>query len=246
MRILHSTIALLALIGCQHATVKQTAKSSDSYLCRFASSPITIDGKLDEPAWRSAMVVKKFYPYPPDAKGDLPPTTARLLWDHDYLYVAYDNVDTDLHSFSTEHDAILSGGDQTELMLRPDLTKPVFIEFLVAPNGTFFDCRYPCRGENFYLKYRNWESGAKVAAVAHGTDNDTSDTDRGYTVEMAIPLTAFADLSQPRNGVRWTFGVFRYDFDKSRSGPQLMMSIPKSLHDGFHYYEGFNTLDFVQ
>ncbi len=206
---------------------------------------MTIDGRLDEPAWQRAETVSTFFPFRPKNPARLSSTVARLLWDEQHIYVSYELDDDDLRSFSDEHDAILSGGDVAELMLKPNAKDTVYHEFLVAPNSTLFDCRYPRRGDGFHLKYRNWESGATVATTMDGTDNDQSDVDRGYTVEMSIPVTAFDAAHRPADGVTWSFGVFRYDYSKSFAETLLTMSIPESPRDGFHYYEGYRPLRFT-
>src|SRR6266851_749687 len=59
------------------------------YVCHRASGSITIDGKLDEPSWKTAAWTKDFA----DIEGDRKPkpayrTRAKMLWDDDCFYVA--------------------------------------------------------------------------------------------------------------------------------------------------------------
>jgi len=76
------------------------------------------------------------------------------------------------------------------------------------------------------------------------TDGDGRDTDRGYTIEMAIPFSALSDGSRPAHGVRWTFGVFRYDYTWSYENPLLLRPIPESPGHGFYCYEAYQPLVF--
>src|SRR5688572_4911196 len=55
--------------------------------CRWASGPIRIDGRADEPAWIAAAVVEKFTtPWQKGEPAALTPWKARILWDRQYLY----------------------------------------------------------------------------------------------------------------------------------------------------------------
>ena len=56
------------------------------YEVHRAATPIIIDGKPDEKAWADAPSVELIFPW--DAQtGAKQKTTARLLWDDDFLYV---------------------------------------------------------------------------------------------------------------------------------------------------------------
>src|SRR5581483_8420951 len=59
------------------------------YVCYRAPSPITIDGRLDDPAWAAAPCTDPFV----DIEGDKRPkprhrTRVKMLWDDDALYIA--------------------------------------------------------------------------------------------------------------------------------------------------------------
>ncbi|HSB17631.1 MAG TPA: hypothetical protein VLE22_24490, partial [Bryobacteraceae bacterium] len=58
------------------------------YVIHRTPSPITIDAKLDEPAWRNAPEAGEFY-FNWWKEGEKERTAARLLWDADNLYVSY-------------------------------------------------------------------------------------------------------------------------------------------------------------
>src|SRR5580700_1282162 len=73
------------------------------YEVKRATSPIVIDGKVDDKAWAAANKVELIFPW--DAQtGDKQKTTARLLWDDNYLYVSYECEDTDIVALRTERD----------------------------------------------------------------------------------------------------------------------------------------------
>lgn len=236
---------LLALFGsgCTHLSVDEEVRS-EPYACVSSSGPIAIDGRIDEDAWQNAAPITVFNVFGPEGAENLSPTEARILWDNKTLYVAVSCMDADIRSFSDEPDAELWNGDAVEFFIRLDRDTPVHYEFVAAPNGTLFDARHPDREPGGFRHYKVWSSGARVAAVVDGTDSDPSDTDNGYTVEMAIPLNVFQDSVPPADGVAWTFAVCRYDFSKLYEKPLLLMTMHEAPHDGFHYYEGYADLVF--
>ena len=65
-------------------------------VCRWADQAPTIDGKLDEPAWKTAAVIDRFPSFWKEAHpGPAHATKARLLWDRDALYYAAEMTDAD-------------------------------------------------------------------------------------------------------------------------------------------------------
>ena len=63
--------------------------------CRWADSPIVLDGKGDDAAWKNAQVIDHFYvPWLGDkARPAKTKTKAKLLWDREYLYFLADMED---------------------------------------------------------------------------------------------------------------------------------------------------------
>ncbi len=241
---------LTVITGCSTSHSVTSDKSSAAikqqpYVCIRATKPVKIDGKLDDAVWKKAEVVSKFYPYSPKDATNLPPMTARLAWDKNYLYVAIECADDDIWSYSNKDDDQLWRGDVVELFIKPSTKKLGYVEFVVAPGGALYDGRYPSRGSGTFFRFKNWSSHAKVATTINGTDGNWKDTDTGYIVEMAIPFSALKDITPPpTTGTVWTFGVCHYDYSKSFEQPLLMMSMPESKHNGYHYYEGYRPLLF--
>ena len=214
------------------------------YVCRSTTGPIVIDGRIDEAAWHEANPITTFQVYRPEGAVNRSPTEVRMLWDSENLYVAITCTDADIRSHSAEPDGELWFGDVGELFLKPDRDSSVYFEFLAAPNGTLYDARYPFRDMESCPQFKTWSSGARVASSINGTDNDSSDMDSGYTVEMAIPLSAFQGSTPPADGVVWTFGVCRYDYSKLFDEPLLLMTMLQAPLTGFHDYEEYTDLVF--
>ena len=66
--------------------------------CRFAETPIKIDGDADDAAWKDAPIIDSFHLAWLGKKARLgrTATKARLLWDREYLYFFADMEDSDL------------------------------------------------------------------------------------------------------------------------------------------------------
>ena len=88
-----------------------------------------------------------------------------------------------------------------------------------------------------------WASGAKHAVRVDGTLNDPSDTDRGWTAELAIPLASLSAVPRlpPQPGDRWRMNLYRLDHGKG--GIQGQAFSPVMVGD-FHHLEKFGTLVF--
>lgn len=214
------------------------------YTCnKVVVGEIAVDGRINEAVWGRAASLTTFHVYRPKGGVNSSPTEARILWDSENLYVAFICKDADIWSFSDEPDSELWRGDVGEFFIKPKRDCHVYYEFVAAPNGTLLDLRYASRGAGGADRFKTWSSHARVASTVDGTDADATDTDAGYTIEMAIPLAAFHGTTPPADGVVWTFGVFRFDYSKLFEEPLLLMSMPESPR-GFHYYEGYADLIF--
>ena len=231
-------------LGCQ--TIGPLATPvPEVYLVRQVEEALTIDGRLDEPAWQRATVLGRFYVYSPEHATEISLTEVRMLWDSEYLYFAFVCEDVDIYSYSDIPNDSLWNGDVVELFFKPSREELLYYEFVVAPNGTVFDARYPSRGAGGADRFKSWDSGMIVATTINGTDNDHRDDDIGYVVEAAIPWEAFREVGKPSIGTEWLFGAFRYDYSKQFEEPLLLKSFPGEAPRGFHSYESYGAMRFV-
>ncbi len=219
--------------------------------CRFADSPIVVDGKPDEAAWKRAAVIDRFT-LPWLGENERPARTAtkaRLLWDREALYFLAEMEDADLYSYSTEHDEKLWLGDVFELFFKPSAKHGGYFEFQVNPSGTVLDVFMPRRGAGAYDRFakdRPFHVEAKV--VAKGTVGDWTDEDTGWTVEGRIPWTDFLPTGgRPAVDEEWAFALCRYDYSVAFEGPELSTCAPlgSKTRPDFHHYEDYATLRFV-
>src|ERR1700755_1832243 len=100
---LTACLALTAAEPVQAQTLRPNLAPIPTYEVHRAKIAPRIDGKLDDAAWKAATPVTFIFPWP-DQTGKKQKTTARLTWDNDNLYVAYECEDSDVTAVYTKHD----------------------------------------------------------------------------------------------------------------------------------------------
>lgn len=110
-----------------------------------ANSPITIDGRLDEPVWEQAPSIHEFVQREP-AEGQAPSqrTDARVAYDADALYVAVRAQDTDperIVGMLTRRDQ-RSPSDWIKIVVDSYFDRRTAYEFAVNPAGVKTDRYY--------------------------------------------------------------------------------------------------------
>ena len=215
--------------------------------CRWTDSPITIDGKADEEAWKDAEVIDHFYlPWlGKDARKSRTATKARLLWDREFLYFTAEMEDHDLFADITEHDGKLWDNDVFELFFKPADNKEGYYEFQVNAAGAILDVFFPARGKGDFYKLKSAEDFHIEAKVKlDGTLNNFEDQDRGWTVEGKIPWKDFLKSGgRPIPDEKWKFALCRYDYSMEFDEPELSTCAPLSKRN-FHLLEDYASLQF--
>lgn len=172
-----------------------------TYVARHTgtATPLTIDGRLDDGPWASAPWTADFV----DIEGDAKPeprfrTRAKILWDDTYLYIAAELTEPHLWAKLTEHDAVIFQDPDFEVFLDPDGDTHAYYEFELNALNTGWDLFLPKPYIDGAKADNAWAiPGLKTAVHLRGTLNDPSDTDTGWTLEIAFPWTAFAPPGTP-------------------------------------------------
>ncbi len=221
---------------------------SEDFECRWASSPPVIDGKLDEAVWQQAKPVESFQSaWLPEGERKPPThTKALLLWDYDYLYFAAEMEDTDVFANVTEQDGPIWKCDVFELFFKPAKDKPGYYEFEVNAANAKLDMYLPSRGAGGYERFARERSFHIESAVkVHGTLNNWSDKDKGWTVEARIPWRDFLPTGgRPAPGEVWQHALCRYDYSAGLPIACLCSNAPLS-EPSFHRYEDYVPLKFI-
>jgi hypothetical protein len=211
-------------------------------VCRWASKPPVLDGKLDDPCWQEAKVIDHFASY--WNKTPRSGMRAFLVWDDEAIYYAGTMADAEVRAFGTQRNDTLWEGDVFELFLKPSTERPEYFEFQGNPRGVVFEMAFSKRGEHPVPFSRGPVLGTKAVAAVDGTLDHPGDTDRGWTIEGRIPWTAFALTgAKPKPGDSWLFAICRYDYGPEGTQPVNMSSAPLTQLS-FHRYEDYGTLHF--
>ncbi|MFK7992123.1 MAG: carbohydrate-binding family 9-like protein [Sandaracinaceae bacterium] len=235
-------VLLAACVWMSGCTCGAPRTDIPDYTAPRVSAP-TLDGRLDDAAWSSAPETEVFVRTMDGAPGD-PRTTARLAWDDDALYVAFEVEDPFLRCTLTGDDPHLWEQDTVEIMIDPDGDGRNYFELQLSPTEQVFDTRYDARRVPQPFGHVDWDSGLVGATVVRGTVND-GEADEGYTAEMAIPWGAFqagaTPSSRPRPGDTWRVAL--YVLDVREDGARGVGWSPPMVGD-FHVPDRFGRVTF--
>jgi hypothetical protein len=212
-------------------------KPMPMYKVRRASGPVTIDGKDGEPDWKLAQASPTFEVAEggPKLAGS---ARARLLWDDKNLYAFVDVEDPDVHSQYKKQDDPLWKEDVVELFIDADRNRRGYVELQVNPRNAHFDAWFPVtRAKDSHFE---WTSGMKSAVQVKGTIDQRGDHDKGWSVEIAIPLADVKGMDPamkvnipPLPGDRWRLNLIRVDLPRGAEGVAASSWSPITIRD-FH------------
>jgi len=188
-----------------------------------AASKIRIDGKLDDAAWKRAPWTDWFV----DIRGAGWPkprfrTRAKMLWDDDYLYVGAQLEEPDVWGTLTQHDSVIFRDNDFEVFLNPTGDTLNYFEFEINALNTGWDLFLPKPYKKGGKADNSWEiPGLLTAVLIDGTLNHPGDRDRGSSVEMAFPWSAFRERSgmgRPEPGAEWRINFSRVEWQVRVAG----------------------------
>lgn len=218
-----------------------------TYACRRATGPLSIDGKLDEASWKRATEVRLL-----DNSGNglpmKPVTTAKLLWDDEFLYVGFVAEDSDIRATLRGRDEYLWTEEVVEIFIGQS---HFYLEIEVNPLNTLFDGRIDIRGQTGRPKFDvdailKVNYNIKHAVTVEGTVENQEDKDSRWTVEMAIPHSAFEGIQPvpPKEGDAWRMNLYR--IDRTREGDAVRVSAGawSPTAGWFHSPERFGNIVF--
>ena len=187
------------------------------YTVNYINEPIAINGDINKAVWQKAKWTNDFV----DIEGDLKPnpllkTKVKMLWNDSCLYIAAQINDPNVWAYLKHHDDIVFRDNDFEFFIDPLNTTHQYFEVEVNALNTIFDLylNKPYRNDGNPLI--SWDvKGLRSAVQVQGTLNDPSDTDKGWTVELAVPLKSIAagDYHKPVNGTSWRINFSRVEWD---------------------------------
>ena len=228
-------LAALALssLGAQAATPESITQKHarfltdpNGYVAYRTNEKITIDGRMDEAAWKKAPLTESFH----DISGEGFPkpqynTQAQMLWDDDFLYIAAVLEEPNVWANLTQRDTVVYFDPDFEIFLDPTGDAHNYYELEFNAAGVLFDLslEMPYRAPRRNFVQFQWDCpGLKYAIHVDGTLNDNRDKDRSWSVECAIPRTAIAqefdNILKAGEYLRVGFSRVEWQTEKEASG----------------------------
>ncbi|NIM58194.1 MAG: hypothetical protein GTO16_04530 [Candidatus Aminicenantes bacterium] len=176
--------------------------SAQHFIVTPATSPIKVDGILDEQAWTEAVVIKLPYEWLPGDNIPSPVDTDCLVtFDKKYFYVAFRCYDPEAKKIR----AHLMDRDSTDTFIQDDhvvIMVDTFnderraFQFRVNPLGVQADANFSeSEGYEDFSWDAIWNSRGRIS-------------DWGYAVEIAIPFSQLR-FTESSEGQTWGFGAER-------------------------------------
>lgn len=214
---------------------------------------ITIDGKMNEEIWAhtEARTFDNFYRI--DKPDDQQRTTFRMLWDEKNLYLFYKMEDKFLTARETKRDGEPYLDDCAEIFF---ITVPDSLDthfgyefnlYKASNDFVYFNDFY--QGEHGILKTFNPEF--EVEVTYDGTVNDNSDIDKGWMMEIAIPISNFDGLGKfvpVEVGNKWAFLAIRQDRNDAEGNRRSTSTIFPiyDISKNVHQANRFGLMEFVE
>ncbi|MBK36403.1 MAG: hypothetical protein CME26_12870 [Gemmatimonadetes bacterium] len=215
-----------------------------TYTIHRAGTPITVDGRLDEPAWVGAPSVGAFV-FPWYEAGKKEQTVAKLLWDDEHLYAAFICEDAHISAEHTERDSEVWKDDTVEVFTAPDPDRPqMYFNLEMNVLGIFLDQFHP-EGPGVPVEEEWNADGVRISTTVVGTLNDDSDEDEYWILEAAIPFANFREVAKhtpPEPGDVWRLNLNRLG---GKTNQQFSQWTPSQAdHPQFHSPDDFGRVTF--
>ncbi len=191
-----------------------------NYVCYKTQTPILVDGKLNDQAWKSSKWSESFV----DIEGNLKPdpfydTKVKMLWDENYFYFGAKMEEPHVWATLKERDTVIFKDNDFEIFLDPDGDTHNYYELEVNAFETEWDLILlkPYHDDSKVV-IDSWDIPGLITKVhVDGTINDPSDRDKEWSVEIAIPWNAlihnYRSNTPPKEGEQWKVNFSRVHWD---------------------------------
>lgn len=232
---------------------RKSDSGSQPVMTAIYAEDVKMDGNLGDTVWSKApeyhfeLPVNAYSKEPESLRKSLGDTllekgTVKLLWNDRYLYVGAKMEDSDVVAEGkADQTHLYQTGDLVEVFLKP-ANETFYWEIYGAPNNRKTCFFYPGRGRLFIPSCAEYKSDVIVAASVDGTLNDWRDRDRGWSVEIAIPVETLTGLGTKfDNSSDWTILIARYNYSRYLPMKECS-SAPRLSAPNNHIYEDYARL----
>jgi cellulose/xylan binding protein with CBM9 domain len=211
------------------------------YVCYRTTTPIVIDGKLDDAAWRACPWTEDFV----DIEGEAKPrprfrTRAKMCWDEQFFYVAAELEEPHVWATLKEHDSIIFQDPDFEVFINPKGDSHDYCEFEMNALNTTWDLLLTKPYKDGGLALNAWEiPGLKSAVHVDGTLNEPRDQDAAWSLEIAFPWKVLGELTDsrlvpPKDGDNWRVNFSRVEWRiEIKDGKYV--KVPKTKEDNWSW-----------
>ncbi|MDB5021062.1 MAG: hypothetical protein JWQ28_2189 [Pedobacter sp.] len=223
-------LALVLLSGIPKLMAQNSFKgleplfsTAKSYVLQHTDQQLNMDGKLAESAWQKAAWTTDFV----DIEGSLKPsptlrTQVKMLWNDSTLFIAAKLQEPQVWATQTHHDDIIFKDNDFEIFIDPDNNTHQYFEIEVNALNKIFDLFLPKPYRDGGDALVGWNvEGLRSGVHIEGTLNKPKDQDKGWTVEMAIPLKSLRmgfPFHVPTEGTLWRINFSRVEWDTKVAG----------------------------
>jgi hypothetical protein len=233
-----------------------------SYRCHRVDHVIQVSGTGDDPAWKLAPWTDDFV----DIEGDKKPlprfrTRAKMLWDNQFLYVYAELEEPDVWATLTRKNSIIYHDNDFEVFMDPDGGGENYYEYEMNALNTIWELTLPKRYSFGGRPILGTNLPGLISRVhVAGTLNNPTDTDQGWSVEIAFPFSGLASHKRngpcpPNAGDRWRINFSRVEWTTTIVDGRYKI-VPKKREDNWvwspqgvvdmHQPEHWGYLDFVE
>jgi hypothetical protein len=189
------------------------------HVCYRTTSVISPDGILDEKDWSAVSWTDDFL----DIEGSVKPaprfkTRVKMLWDDSNLYIAAELEEPHVWAKLKQRDTIIFMDHDFEVFIDPDGDAQVYYELEVNAFGTAWDLLLVKPYRDGGPAIFGWDiAGLKVGTHIDGTINNPGDVDKGWNVELVIPLKTLLKewpetRTLPKGGDHWRMNFSRVEW----------------------------------
>jgi hypothetical protein len=167
----------------------------------YARKAPKMDGKLDGPEWKHALVLHGAYAFNETTRTDN--TTWKLLWDQHYLYVGVYCQAEDIVAPIVKRNGPVYDNDCVEAFILPEMKTLQYWELEANPTGGLFESRCTKKPDHWGgvndttvdMKGLQIATAINGTPTVYGTPNKSDGKDKGYTIEMAIPVAELPGMT---------------------------------------------------
>lgn len=208
-------VLLITVFGEIFQTEGVSVNLPRKYKVSMLSLPLVVDGKLNELGWEKAGWTEDFV----DIEGEKKPlplyrTRVKMLYDDHYLYIGAELEEPHIWATISGDEKIIYHDNDFEVFIDPDGDGKLYYELEINALGAKWDLLLtkPYKEGGVYIS--SWEiAGLKKGVFSDGTLNDPSDSDRFWSVELALPWDVLRECApgrkRPSPGDTWRINFSR-------------------------------------